>query len=364
MSRCRPERAYGRPMLALIALLAAGGCDRLENSLGVDAAPAPAAGERTVQVIARPVELTSNDRVFEAIGTGRARLSIEIYPAVAGEVTEVAFEAGLKVERGDVLVRLDADDERLAVRLAEVQLEDARNLLARYEQAVTDGAVPESEVDAARADVMAAEVALDQAKLALRDRSVRAPFTGHVGIPAVDPGDRIDTSTVVTGLDDRSVLHVDFEIPEALASALVDASHAARSVRATTPAWPGREFEGTIGAAEARVDPDRRTLMVRASLVNADDALRPGMSFNTRWRIPGGTFPTVPEIALQWGPDGSFVWVVREGRAERVAANVVARRFGRVLLDGDLAADERVVVEGLQRLKSGVAVRDLSGERS
>lgn len=316
---------------------------------------APAA----VKVLTQPVAITGNDRVFEAVGTGRARLSVRIYPAVSEEVTDVLFTAQDKVQKGDVLVQLDDREEKLAVRLAHVRLKDARSLLDRYEKAVKEGAVPESEVDAARADFEAAQVALEQAKLALDERRIKAPFEGHVGIPNIDPGDRVTPDTLITGLDDRYILNVDFEVPEALAGALEQARKSGQEITATTPAWPDKSFSGHIATYESRVDPASRTVMARARIENAEDLLRPGMSFATKWAIPGEKFPTVPEIALQWGRDGSFVWLVRDGKAERIEVTVVARRAGQVLVSGDVAYKDTVVVEGVQRLRPGIAVEIL-----
>lgn len=315
--------------------------------------------EPRVKVITAPVEITRNDRIFEAVGTGRARLSVQIYSPVSEEITAVNFKAQDRVTSGDVLLKLDDRDEILAVRMAEVELEDARSLLDRYEQAVQAGGVPQSEVDSARAAFEGAQVAADQARLQLEKRSIKAPFGGVVGIPRVDPGDRVDPQMLLTTLDDRSILHVDYEVPEALAGALQDDSN--RSVTATTPAFPDQTFKGDITAQESRIDPLRRTLMVRASIENPGDTLRPGMSFHTRWEVSGPEYPTVPEIALQWGRDGSYVWIIRDGIAHRIMARVRARSSGRVLVEGDIQADERVVVEGLQRLRPEARVEMLDG---
>jgi RND family efflux transporter MFP subunit len=311
-------------------------------------------------VITQKVAVTGNDRVFEAVGTGRARSSVEIYPAVSDEVTEVLFQTQERVSRGQLLVRLDDREELLAVRLAEVELKDARSLLERYEKAVKQGGVPESEVDSARATFEAAEVALDQARLELEKHQVKAPFDGVVGIPNVDPGDRVDPGRQITTLDDRAILHVEFEVPEVLAGALGEEGNAA--VTATTPAHPGMTFDATVTAQGSRVDPRRRTLLVRADIENENDLLRPGMSFATRWAIAGERYPTAPEISLQWGRNGSFVWTIRDGKAERVAVRVVARSGGRILVEGELRERDVVVIEGLQRLRPGVAVEVL-GER-
>lgn len=95
----------------------------------------------TVKVITQPVVETNSSKMFETIGTGKARLSVNLYPQVIGEVTSVNFKAQHKVKAGEVLVDLDNREQKLAVRLAEVEIKGAKNLLARYEQALLDGAL-------------------------------------------------------------------------------------------------------------------------------------------------------------------------------------------------------------------------------
>ena len=317
-------------------------------------------GPQAVKVLTQPVVYTDNTRIFEAVGTGRAKFSADLYPSVDEEVMAVLFEAQQKVKKGDVLVQLDDRNEILAVELAEVELKDARSLSERYEEAGKEGAVPQSEVDSARATLEAAQVALEQAKLDLEQRKIIAPFDGVVGIPGADPGERVGPDTLITGLDARDILYVDFEVPEALAGALREAESNKQSIAFTTPSYPGRTFDGYISAQETRVDPERRTLMARASIENDDDILRPGMSFSARWDIPGQAFATVPEISVQWSRDGSFVWIIRDGKAAKTMARVVSRKGGQVLLEGDIKEGEPVVIEGLQRLRDGVPVELLN----
>src|SRR5690606_29339816 len=102
-----------------------------------------------VPVIAEPVQATRADIRVQAVGTGEAATGVTIYPAVAGEVTEVGFTAGQKVAAGDVLLQLDAQAERLAVELARVAVKDAEVTLSRYSKAAPTGAVSATEVDAA-----------------------------------------------------------------------------------------------------------------------------------------------------------------------------------------------------------------------
>lgn len=318
-------------------------------------------GRAPVKVLTTPVKITPDNRIFRAVGTGRARLSVEIYPQVAEDVTAINFNAQETVDKGQVLVQLDDRREQLNIKLAKVRLEDAKSLLDRYEQAVKEGAVPQSEVDTARADYQAAQVELEQARLAVEERQIIAPFSGIVGIPNIDPGDRVTTDTLITGLDDRQLLYVDFQVPEGLAGSLSNAQKNRQKITTTTPAFPGRSFDGIIGAQEARLNNETRTLLARAEIQNRDDILRPGMSFDVRWEIKGDSYPTVPEIALQWGRDGSFVWVIRDGVAKSVPGRVVSRKAGLVLIDGDIRAGDNVVVEGVQRLRDGDKVTRLNG---
>ena len=96
---------------------------------------------------------------------------------------------------------------------------------------------------------------------------------------------------------------------------------------------------------------------MRATVPNTTDLLRPGMSFQVQLLLPGQAYVSVPELALQWGREGSFVWAVRDGNAVQVAARPVRRTAGRVLIDSELKAGEAVVVEGVQRLRAGRPVR-------
>jgi membrane fusion protein (multidrug efflux system) len=314
------------------------------------AAPAP--------VVVQEVRFASDAAVLEAVGTGVARAAVELYPEAAGRVTEVLFRAGGRVDAGAPLLRLDAEEEELSVELARVAIDDARQRLERYERAAPSGAVSTSEVDAARAELDSARIELAQAELALRRRTLVAPFDGVTGIAEVDVGDRITESTMVGTLDDRSLLLVDFEVPEAFAYGVEEGG----ALALATWARPGETFEGEVESIGSRIDEVSRTLRVRAAVLNDDDRLRPGMSFSIRLPLVGERFPSVPSIAVQWDREGAFVWQVVDGTAERVFATVLKRSEGWVLLDAPLEPGDQVVVEGVQRLRPGLPVEVVDRE--
>jgi RND family efflux transporter MFP subunit len=306
-----------------------------------------------VPVIVAPSTSARDTVNLDMIGSGSARHSVVIYPAVAGEVAEVDFRAGQAIRAGQVLLRLVDRPQRLAVDLAAAQVDAASALADRYEATRGSGAVPESVLDEARAVLRGAKIELAQAQVAVTDRVVHAPFSGIVGLAGVERGGRVTTDSLLTTLDDRRALFIDFDLPEPYL-ARVALGH---TISAVNPAYPGRSFAGKVSAIDSRLDPLSRNVRVRAVVANTADLLRPGMSFTVRLSMLGKTYVSVPELALQWGREGSFVWAVREGKSEKVAVRPVRRTAGQVLIDGPLTTGESVVVEGVQRLREGRSVR-------
>ncbi len=314
--------------------------------------PQYGARDRSVNVLVEAPGLEPERTRAEAVGTSRARLSAELYPAVSGEVVAVNFEPGQMVSAGDALIELDRRDEALAVELAELELADAERLLARYERSADSGAVLPTTLDTARTAAERARVELQRARVALEDRTIAAPFDGYVGDKGVDPGDRVTPSTLVTTVDDRRELYVSFTLPELFISEL----SVGQQVALETWSGNGDTVSGEIVDIGSRVDPATRTFTARARVPNDDDAMRPGMSFRVGVDVVGESYAVVPEVSVQWGTDGSFIWVVVDGKSVRTPVEIVQRRDGRVLIDGELAADSIIVVEGTQRMRDGVAV--------
>lgn len=324
--------------------------DTAPAGTGADAALSPE--EAGVPVTVAAVEASRDDRVVESIGTGLAPKSVTVYPSVSGEVTDVTFEAGDAVEAGQVLVRLDDRREQLALDLALVAVKDARQRLARFERASETGAVSASEVDDARTALDRARLERDQAEVELTDRTVRAPFDGHVGIPRIEAGDRVGPDTVLTTLDDRSAILVDFDVPEAYLNRMAPG----REVRAEPWGLPGETITGTVTALASRIDERNRSLRLRARLPNEDDRLRPGMSFAVFVDLPGPRIASVPEVSVQWGRDGAYLWRIADGTAEKLFVTITRRVAGRVLVEGPIAPGDEIVVEGVQRMREGAAV--------
>lgn len=344
--------------LSIVVLVLGAAYAVSQTMLGGSSSNVPNPGSKggAPKVLVQAVQLKSTAGSFSAVATGWAEKSAEVYAVVDEKVTKVYFRAQQRVKRGELLVQQDDREEQLALRLAQVQLRNTQGLLDRYKQAVGKGAVPQTQVDSAQADYDAALVALDQARLAISNHQIRAPFDGVVGISDIDPGQRIGPGVLITGVDSREIIYIDFDVPEALVGQLDSAAMARIQVKASTPAVNGKTFDAKVVALDSRLNAEKRTLRVRANIRNKDDLLRPGMSFAIQMAVPGRNVPAIPEIALQWDREGSYVWIVRNGKAERENVRVVDRRDGMVFLDGNMAENETIVVEGGLRLAEGIAV--------
>ena len=121
-----------------------------------------------------------------------------------------------------------------------------------------------------------------------------------------------------------------------------------------------KAVSGEIIAVDSRIDVNSRSFIARAAIDNADDRFRPGMAFEISLSASRGAFLSVPDVAVQWGADGAYVWIADEGVAVRREVSLVKRMANAVLVDGDLAENEQVVMEGIQSVRAGAALRVLT----
>ncbi len=285
--------------------------------------------------------------LVEAVGTAEARRSVTLYASVSDEVTSINFRPGQFVEKGEVLVELDSRLQDVAIDRAKIELKNAQINLERVKASVAKGAVTERELDDANTAFQLAEINLREAQENKEDRLIRAPFDGIVGLTDVEIGDRIDTQTMVTTLDNREQLFVNFVAPESAVNYLL------QKPNVTLQPWSNREqtLKAEITQIDSRIDIQNRTIRARALLDNKTDAFRPGMSFRVTIEIRGERYIAIPEAALSWGASGAFVWLAESERAKRVPVQVKQRLRGRILVSGELTDGEQLIVEGIQGLR-------------
>ncbi len=295
---------------------------------------------------------------IRAIGTATAVESITVYPEVSGIVTEIGIEAGAKVAKDQVLFRLDEADQAVAVERAELAVELARDVSDRAERLAKTNNVTEAALTVARTALRSAEIDLKSAELERAKRSITAPFGGVVGLIPVSVGDLVNNSTTLTTLDDVSRLTVAFDAPERFG----DLVTIGQPVTGMAIGLPGREIKGSVGAIDSRVDPATRVFKIEATLEEGIEGLKPGMSITIAVDFAGAPQTTVSSLAVQWDRQGSFVWTIQADKAKRTAVQIIGRKSGIVMVAGDIGPGMEVVVEGLQRMRDGIAVRRVGQE--
>ncbi len=308
--------AYLRQVVsaAMVLLAAAGGYAAYDQLNATREQPGGGGEERSASAVAvetAPAQAQDLSSSMEAVGSSRARQSIEVVALASGRVREIAFEPGQKVAAGDVLLRLDEEIQRADLDGAEATLNEATLALERAETLRQQNAVSQAALDEARSRKATAEAELDRAARRLADRTVRAPFDGIVGLRQVDAGARISDTTVITTLDDLSEIEIEFAVSETLYGSVA----LGQTVVATAAAYPDRRFEGSVTSIDSRIDQAGRSFKVRASLPNEDLALPAGMYMHVTLELDSRTAVLVPETAIV--PEGgkSFVYVVRDGVA-------------------------------------------------
>jgi membrane fusion protein (multidrug efflux system) len=320
---------------------------------GAGGAGAPGGGP-PVAVVTAPVRAERLAFQIEALGTARANESVDVTAKVANQVTAVRFQEGQQVRRGTVMVELDGAQARADLAVAEAALAESRSQYERSRELFASRALSQTQIEQLEATFKANEARVAAARSRVGDTVVRAPFDGRTGLRRVSVGSLISPGTVITTLDDTSTIKLDFTIPETFLSAV----RPGLAITARSVAFPDSDFTGKVTSIDSRVDPATRSVTVRAELPNPEGLLKPGMFLTVRLSRGEIDALLVPEHALVPEAGDVFVFVVADGTAEKRRVRIGERRVGDVQIVDGLAAGERVVTEGTQKLRDGATVRE------
>lgn len=312
----------------------------------------PGSGGRGTTVVATVAEPRPLQDLVSAIGTARGVQAVTLSFEVSGRLAALHVAPGDLVSAGQVIAELDAKSAELAVDRARLVLADRQKTFDRLGQLAQSGATTALQRQDAELALRTAELELQTAERDLADHRLVAAVAGYVGLIEPQVGDLVSPATAITRIEDRSSLLVDFRVPERIA-ALVTVGDA---VQATAVSAPGQVIEGRIVALDNRVDEVSRSLRVQAAIPNVDDRLRSGMALRIDLAFTGDSYPAVEPMAIQWGADGPFVWVVREAKAVRLPIRIRQRNATDVLVEAAFLPGDLVVTEGVQSLRPGADV--------
>jgi len=302
------------------------------------------------------------DESLDAIGTVTAVRGVTVSADLPGVVDVIGFDSGDPVKAGAVLVRLDTKQEQAQLAAAEARLSLAKVSLDRIAGLKGKGVASQAEYDAARAEHDQAQAGVGEIRATIDRKTIRAPFTGVLGIREVNRGQYLNSGQPVVSLQSLDPIYVNFGVPQQeLHHVKVGAE-----VKVSSDGDPGRTLTGKVTALDAVVDSATRNVQVQATFANPDLMLRPGMFVRADVGLEeSDVVIPIPASSIQYAPFGDSVFIVEQMKDPQGASyQGVRQQFVKTGSSrGDLVAvvsgiqpGEQIVTSGTFKLRNGAAV--------
>ncbi|WP_432823907.1 efflux RND transporter periplasmic adaptor subunit [Trichloromonas sp.] len=303
------------------------------------------------------------ESLLTAVGSLEAVQGVTLAAELPGKVTEIRFEAGSKVRKGDVLLRQDVSSEQAQLPGAEATVELARLNLNRMRELLAQKIISPAELDSAVANHQQALAAADNIRASMAKKTIRAPFSGRLGIRQVNLGQILREGDAIVSLQALDPIFVNFLLPQQQLGQL----RVGMLVRLTTDALPGQELRGAITAISPEIDAATRNIRIQATVANADEQLRPGMFASVAVELPGQLQGLViPATAVLYAPYSDSVFVVEEQADEKSGqkglllrqqfVRLGAKRGDFVAVTSGLGEGDTLVSTGVFKLRNGQSV--------
>lgn len=325
------------------------------------AAIEPAAGDAApgMPVEAQPVTIATAEDIVEAVGTLQSNESVTVRPEIAGLVTDILFEEGGTVEKGDVLVRLDDSIPRAELAEAQAQLILTKANFERAESLYEKQTGTRRTLDEARAALKAAEAHVALAEARLAKTAINAPFAGSIGLRSISVGDYVVPGQDIVNLEDISTLKADFRVGETWLPML----RTGQEITVQLDSFPDRTFAGEVYAIDPRVDDAGRSILIRARVPNDEGSLVPGLFARVRLVVSSRENAIlIPEQAIIPQKGQQFVYRVIDGKADMTPVEIGLRRKGTVEIKSGLSASDTVITAGQMKVQPGAPVTVLPSE--
>ena len=349
-------------MLAVtVAMLAVLGFLKFQQ---FQAAASQAAGfqpppEAVTTIVAQPEQWPDT---LAVIGTTAAVQGVTVSADLPGLVARISFESGRAVSQGDVLVELDTREELAQLTAAEARRELARLNFERMQALVVDGAISRADYDQAAAEQKSTDARVGEIKAVIARKTIRAPFSGVLGIRQVNLGQYLSAGDPVVPLQSLHPIYVNFGVPQQETARV----RVGGRIRVTADDLSGVEFTGRVTAVDSVISQETRNVQVQATVPNPGGKLRPGMFVQTSV-VTGATRSNVslPASAISYAPFGDSVFVVTDmkgpgGQMYRGARQQFVKlgpsRGDRVAVLSGVNAGDEVVTSGTFKLRNGAAV--------
>ncbi|MBS0248431.1 MAG: efflux RND transporter periplasmic adaptor subunit [Proteobacteria bacterium] len=338
------------------------------------------AGDGPVPVLAANAQFSDVPVYLDAVGTARALNTVTVRPQVDGKLMSVKFKEGQDVKKGDVLAQIDPTtfqatlDQAMAKKAQdEALLSNAKNDLVRYEQLAATNAINKQQADTQRslvaqytAQVQSDQASIESAQATLGYTTIRAPLDGRTGIRQVDEGNIVHASdsTGIVVITQVKPIAVQFNIPQQDLQRVNDAfAKAPLEVDAQRSDNDAIVDKGKLTVVDNQVDSTTGTVKMKAEFPNASLQLWPGQFVNIRLLVDTlKHVVTIPTGAVQRGPNGTFVYVIKDGAVAMRPIVVQKQDETLTVVKSGLTPPEQVVTTGFARLTEGSKVKVSTGD--
>jgi membrane fusion protein, multidrug efflux system len=300
--------------------------------------------------------------VLSAVGSLKAVNGVTVSTDLAGIISQIAFQSGAAVKKGDLLVKLDSSQEEAALHTAEARRDLAKLSFDRQKNLRSSGAVSQSDYDSADSEFRQASGVVDAARALIARKTIVAPFDGLLGIRQVDLGQYLDVGAPIVPLQSTDPVYVNFSLPqENLGQVAVG-----KKLRLKANGIAVNQFEGEITAIDSRFDESTRNIMIQGTVANVENRLRPGMFVNVEVLQPEQDVVSIPATSISYAPYGDSVFVVKDkqgpdGKPVKQALQQFVKtgptRGDQVSIISGVKAGDEVASSGVFKLRSGIAVQ-------
>jgi len=302
------------------------------------------------------------ETVLPAVGSLTAVQGVTIAAELPGKVVEIAFTPGARVQKGDLLLRQDTSSEDAQLPGAEASLILASSNLSRAKSLIAEALISQSHLDTAQANFQQAQAGVENLRSQIAKKTIRAPFSGRLGIRLVNLGQSLREGDAIVSLQTLSPIYVDFQLPQQYLNQV----RQGLPVRVTADGLSDRQLSGKITAINPQVNAATRSIGVQATLQNEEELLRPGMFVSVEVLLPKlQTVLSIPTTAVLHAPFGDSVFIVEEKQTKDSKKHLALRqqfiRLGEKRGDfvnvlSGLTAGESVVSTGVFKFRNGQAV--------
>ena len=299
---------------------------------------------------------------LSVVGTMNAIHGVTVSADLPGTVDKINFDSGKWVKEGEVLVQLDTRQERAQLAAMQAQQDLAKINYDRMKQLVNEGVISRQDYDKAMADQRQTEANTAEIKATIERKTIRAPFSGVLGIRQVNLGQYLAAGNAIVPLQSLDPIYVNFNVPQQV----VGRMQPGRTVRITSDNLPGTSFTGKVNAVDSVVDQSTRNVQVQATMFNPGGKLRPGMFVQVEVGVgEQRTVLPLPASAISYAPFGDSVFIVSDLKSpsggtyrgvHQQFVKVEGSRGDQVGVVSGLKPGEEVVTSGVFKLRNGAAI--------